>query len=506
MKNKLSSFLLTGIVSFGVAFGSLSFVKNHQETAQIAFADTININDYTTADSYHKSKNASALLTELRRLTSPGKAGSYKDLWTTYSTAFVKSDGYIKDYYSCISKFTTKNKDNGSGGKVEGEYYNREHSIPQAWWGGGTSNQGADPYIVIPSDKMINGKRGNMPYGVVASASFSSSGGYSKVGSADSTWGFSGTVFEPNDEVKGDLARNTLYAVAKYSASSSWTAGGGTAIFGGGSSTFGLTNYAIKLLTYWNNLDKPDDWEIGLNNRLAAIQGNKNPFIDHPEYVNTLWGNNSGATKYEEDTSAKLELSKDSLSLFVNGTEKITGRMTDGSAISWSVEDSNIAQISSTTANEITVTGLSAGTTNITLSGRNENGEPLSKTCRVTVTAVALQRIEASKPKTTYKIGEEFVKPNVIAYYNNGTSQNVTSQADFDTSSFNSNEVGEYTIRISFENKSTSYTVKVVKPTPANNGCGGNIATTSALLSGLAALGIAIIIISIFTRNKNKKA
>jgi len=56
---------------------------------------------------------------------------------------------------------------------------------------------------------------------------------------------------------------------------------------------FGLTDYAVKLFTKWHEMDPPDEWEINLNNRLFEIQGNKNPFIDHPEYVNAIWGKNS---------------------------------------------------------------------------------------------------------------------------------------------------------------------------------------------------------------------
>ncbi len=40
-------------------------------------------------------------------------------------------------------------------------------------------------------------------------------------------------------------------------------------------------------------MDPPDEWEVGLNRALYEIQGNSNPFIDHPEYVNAIWGKNS---------------------------------------------------------------------------------------------------------------------------------------------------------------------------------------------------------------------
>ena len=493
-KHILAVIALASFMSFGVV--------NKVTTIKVEAA-TIDINDYSTADSLHASSDASGLLAELRRLTSPGKSGAYGDLWNTYYSCFTKSDNFIMDYYSNISKFTESNRDRGSGGNKEGEYFNREHSVPQSWWGGGTTTgtQGTDPYIVIPSDKMVNGKRGSMSYGVVKTASFSSANGFSKTGLSDSTaFGYSGTVFEPDDSVKGDLARNTLYAIAKYEKSYSWTSDGGSAIFSGNSSTnFGLTSYGVKLLTAWNNLDKPDEWEIGVNERVSKIQKNRNPFIDHPEYVNTLWGNVSGMTPYQEDTSPKLKISKTSLDVYTTESEELTGYMTDESAITWSISDSTVASISSTTAKTITVTGLKAGTTTITLSGHGEDDVLLEKTCTVTVKDNKVERLSISNQKTQYFVGDDFVKPTVKAMYTKGNEIDVTNEATF--SGFNSTTAGTRTISVSYGGKSTTYNVSISER-PAPKGCGGNVATTSIVLSSLALAGIITIVIVSITRKK----
>ena len=263
---------------------------------------------YSDCDQAYQEKNSTALLLALRNITSAGKAGSYSGLWNIYLSAYVKSDGYIKDYYSSYSKFTSENQDNGSGGTIEGDKYNREHSIPKSWWGGTTSagTQGADPFIVIPTDKFINNKRNNCPFGIVSKVDFTSYEDYSKMGKSEESYGYSGTVFEPNDEIKGDLARIVFYSIAKYNSSSQWILDGGSAYYTGNESqNFGLTDYAIKLFTEWNELDPPDEWEISLNKALYEIQGNTNPFIDHPEYVNILWGDVPGATYY---TGIKTEV------------------------------------------------------------------------------------------------------------------------------------------------------------------------------------------------------
>ena len=114
---------------------------------------------YSLSEKSFKNGEASALLSQLRSMTSKGKPGSYNDLWNTYVKAFTKEDGYIKDYYSSLSRYTIKDRDKGSGSK-EGEKFNREHSIPKSWWGGSTASgtQGADPFIVIPADKVADYK------------------------------------------------------------------------------------------------------------------------------------------------------------------------------------------------------------------------------------------------------------------------------------------------------------------------------------------------------------
>lgn len=261
---------------------------------------------------FSQQKDAATLLAELRKSVAGGRPDSYNELWNTYLKAYVKNDGYLKDYYSSYSKYTSKDRDHGSGGSKEGEKYNREHSIPKSWWGGSTAagSQGADPFIVIPADKFVNNKRSSYPLGKVARAKYTSIDGYSKLGESDPSYGYSGTVFEPNDNVKGDLARIVFYSIVKYENSFKWTSGGGSVIYSGDKNkNFGLTDYAVRLFTKWNEMDPPDAWEISVNNALNNIQGNKNPFIEHPEYVNMIWGNAAKNDNLKKEKELKKFLS-----------------------------------------------------------------------------------------------------------------------------------------------------------------------------------------------------
>lgn len=377
MKNRFSVVGLSSFVGLAISLLaglSLFNKKNSVEPVSAAI-------NYSACETAHSSGDAEELKTALYNVVKNGSAGSYGDLWTDYWTVYKRDDGYLKDYYSSISNFTTANKDNGSGGTTEGDKYNREHAIPKSWWGGDTTNQGADIFIVVPADKKVNNTRSDNCFGMVGSASYTSSGGYSKLGTSANGWDFFGSpVFEPNDDVKGDLARIYFYAVIKYNVSS-WRTGNGSYVFNGNtsvSSNFGLTANAVKLLSYWNNLDKPDAWEKKVNTRGNSVQGNPNPFIDHPEYANTLWGTVSGYTSYS-DSDASITLSSSSESISAGDTLNLTATTSGGSGdVTWSSSNESVATVTSSGV----ITGVAAG--NAIITARYSGA---SDTCLVTVTS-----------------------------------------------------------------------------------------------------------------------
>ncbi len=222
----------------------------------------------------------------LHDIISVRKVTSYGDLWNTYKKVDLRPDGKIKDIYSNITNFRP-GADQAGNYSAEGDKYNREHTIPKSWWGGSTSNQGADPFIVLPSDGFVNGMRSSYSFGEVKSVSKQSKNGYSKLGS--SLYGGPSTVFEPADEWKGDMARIYFYATTCYF-TDNWRRGDGHYIFTA-NGNFGLTEYAYKLFLKWHFQDPVSDWEIQRNNGIYQINGNRNPYIDHPEFVEQIWGN-----------------------------------------------------------------------------------------------------------------------------------------------------------------------------------------------------------------------
>ncbi len=166
------------------------------------------------ADYYDGAKGAkgSNLKTALFKIVSGHKALSYDDLWNAYKTTDVRSDGKIWDMYSSKTNYSVN--DHGGGYRKEGDMFNREHSFPKSWFNDAKPMY-TDLFHLYPTDGYVNGRRSNYPYGENNGEIYSSADGFSKLGKC-TTEGYSGTVFEPNDEYKGDLARTYFYMATAY--------------------------------------------------------------------------------------------------------------------------------------------------------------------------------------------------------------------------------------------------------------------------------------------------
>lgn len=250
-----------------------------------------------TPDYYARArgKAGAALLTALYNIINDHTVVSYNQLWTLYhvsDTMHHNGEVYIWDMYSAKADKTANyyyrlTSDNQCGNYTkEGDCYNREHSVPKSWFND-RSPMYSDAFHIIPTDGFVNSKRGNHPFGEVATASWTSSNG-SKVGTAKSGSG-SGTVFEPIDAYKGDLARNYFYMATRYmNECSSWDGG----MFGTSSS--GFETWAATLLLRWHRSDPVSQKENNRNEEIHKVQNNRNPFIDHPELVEYIWGDHAG--------------------------------------------------------------------------------------------------------------------------------------------------------------------------------------------------------------------
>ncbi|MFT7612652.1 MAG: endonuclease I [Parvicellaceae bacterium] len=248
-------------------------------------------------------KTGETLRTSLKGIIDAHTVYSYSDLWTHFSSTDNNS-GLVWDMYSDVPSGTPSytyafGTDQCGSYSAEGDCYNREHSVPQSWFGS-ASPMYSDLFHIYPTDGFVNGQRGSFPFGEVGSATSTTSNG-SKVGPSNFP-GYSGTVFEPIDEYKGDFARTYFYMMTRYKGSiSGWSSDMFT--------SDNLSSWAENLLLSWSLADPVSAKETARNNAIYWIQGNRNPFIDDPTWIESIWG----------PTAAIMELYTPKVSAFVNG-------------------------------------------------------------------------------------------------------------------------------------------------------------------------------------------
>lgn len=259
------------------------------------------------------------------------------------------ADGvHLIDIYSDAPYSTTTTNKNGNhdisddrvnwiaGGEV-GEGLNREHTVPQSWFAK-ADPMVADMFHIYPTDAKCNNHRSSYLYGEIYPKNAGETlvnGSYKELGALGSTYvldtdlpaskytyqgveymlaTYDGTVYEPADEFKGDLARGIFYMATRYASPdandgtdcATWKNKSNPTHFGGdelAGDKFGLTEYSWKLLLKWHRQDPVSEKELLRNeviygnptyNKSNYKQGNRNPFIDYPELVEYIWGNKAG--------------------------------------------------------------------------------------------------------------------------------------------------------------------------------------------------------------------
>ena len=174
---------------------------------------------------------------------------------------------------------------------VEGDCYNREHIFPQGFFN--SSSPMRNDYLhIYPTDGKVNGLRNNYPFGTVGTLTGNTTTNPSKNGSKlgySNFPGYSGIVFEPLDAFKGDIARSLLYFVTRYESRLQSFDYNDSNNPQDGSKGRSYDQWYINLLLKWHQDDPVSPREIARNNYAYTYQGNRNPYIDHPEYVTMIW-------------------------------------------------------------------------------------------------------------------------------------------------------------------------------------------------------------------------
>lgn len=237
---------------------------------------------------YSKAEGQSqaALKTALHHIIKNHTDVGYTALYEVYRSSDKREDGKVWDMYS--------NCDFEHGRSKCGQYkkvcdcYNREHSIPQSWFNKREPMRN-DAFHVYPTDGQVNNQRGNDPFGECAQGK--SLGGKALGKSGRSTFpGYSGQVFEPVDEYKGDFARTYFYFATRYEDIMNSIHGASFVR----NSYPSISEWSIRLFLKWHRQDPVSKKEKDRNNAVEKFQHNRNPFIDHPELAEYIWGDKKG--------------------------------------------------------------------------------------------------------------------------------------------------------------------------------------------------------------------
>ncbi|PWJ43226.1 endonuclease [Sediminitomix flava] len=245
-----------------------------------------------------EGKTGYALKTALHQIISSNTTVlSYGDLWDAFYESDAREDDSNKVWdmysYSLEGEFTYEyefgTNQCGNTPGYENGCYNREHSFPTSWFGGKNYPMYTDLVHIVPTDSYVNSRRSNYPYGEVSSASWVSENG-GQLGS-NNTNGYSSTVFEPIDEYKGDFARIYFYMATRYQDQiANWdkNSSQADAVLNGTSDQV-FEDWQLDLLLKWHYNDPVSDKEIKRNEAIYKWQNNRNPFVDHPEWVEEIW-------------------------------------------------------------------------------------------------------------------------------------------------------------------------------------------------------------------------
>ncbi|WP_126967837.1 MULTISPECIES: endonuclease [Xanthomonas] len=287
----------------------LSPAANQSITFTVATASGGGTGYYSRVNTANASQLRCSLHTVIKGHTAYPYSGSGTSTWTILEMADEdpNNSGRILDAYR--NRSYAKGSDRAGTGS--GLTYNREHTWPNSLGFGSASGDKGLPYapytdthMLYLTDTAFNADRGNKPYAACTSSCGErvtevndGSGGGSGRYPGNSNWvrtpDGNGGTFEVWGKRKGDMARAVMYMAIRYE-------GGTDAATGQSEPDLELTDDRSKIvqtsaspaymgllstLLAWHQADPPDDAERARNQVIFSFQGNRNPFVDHPEWA-----------------------------------------------------------------------------------------------------------------------------------------------------------------------------------------------------------------------------
>ncbi|MFB6781863.1 endonuclease I family protein [Streptomyces sp. NPDC056352] len=229
----------------------------------------------TLDDTYYQSaigKTGTQLKSALHSIISVQSKISYSQVWD----ALKNTDQDPANSSNVILIYSGRSEPKSDNGGSVGQW-NREHVWAKSHGDfGTTTGPGTDIHHLRPEDVTVNSIRGNKDFDNGGSAVSGAPGNYTD---SDS--------FEPRDAAKGDVARMILYMAVRYEGDDAFAdLEPNEQVNNGSAPNIGR----LSVLKQWSQEDPPDTFEKRRNDVIFdQYQHNRNPFIDHPEWVESIW-------------------------------------------------------------------------------------------------------------------------------------------------------------------------------------------------------------------------
>ena len=211
-------------------------------------------------------------------------------MFNRLSTLMSSTEENTVTYTGLDAKWVYTDANNGSANPVlfysdvTSANFNREHVWPKSHGNFDQSGAGSDLHHLRPTDPTVNSTRGNYTFGnvlnVLPSGSYST---YASNGGTILWYSSSANRVEVRNEIKGDVARILLYVWCRWQEPNLYE-----------NKTKGNDGLkvieSLDTLLQWMQIDPVDTWEMSRNDQCENVQGNRNVFIDYPEYAWLLFG------------------------------------------------------------------------------------------------------------------------------------------------------------------------------------------------------------------------
>ena len=320
--------------------------------------------------------------------------------WSRYEAA----DEAYNDSSSIISLYTRHNiLKSAHVGSYSWTTWNREHVYPQ----GNFPNSDTDNHNIFACEGQINNYRGNLSFGEVT---HNSTNQLTVFGHLTDNYR-ANSLFEPCDEAKGEVARAVLYTSLYYNYTIS--------------SIFSSEAVCLK----WHAQFPVTEREIFRNNKVHALQKNRNPFVDHPSYANSIYNPSTpytapdplGGSSSTAPNTITLSPSTPTIAVAQSVTLNVTVD-TGSPSVTWASSNNSIATVSGGI-----VTGVAVGTATITATSTINTS--VKGTATITVKSLSSLNLSGTATNISYSAGQSFNPAGltITATYSDSSTANVTS-------------------------------------------------------------------------------